>query len=306
MTMQTKQPTDYRDYKSRMFIMIFNDKKKLLELYNAVSGKKYDDPELLTINTLENAIYMSMKNDLSFLIDSRLSLFEHQSTDNPNMPLRFLMYLSDIYSAMTTGKNIYGTKTIPIPAPKFIVFYNGRKTMPDHQTLRLSDAYMVKDEDVSLELKVDVLNINIGHNGAILEACSTLREYAEYVHRVREYAKEQTIETAVDQAINECIRENILREFLEKNRAEARAMSIYEYNEEEHMRMEREDAFEDGRQAGLKEGHEEGLKEGREVGFKEGLAQAETNTEQERRRADAAEAEVRKLKEELEKLKNNV
>ena len=170
--------------------------------------------------------------------------------------------------------------------------------MPDHQTLRLSDAYMVKDEDVSLELKVDVLNINIGHNGALLEACSTLREYAEYVHRVREYAKEQTIETAVDQAINECIRENILREFLEKNRAEARAMSIYEYNEEEHMRMEREDAFEDGRQAGLKEG--------REVGFKEGLAQAETNTEQERRRADAAEAEVRKIKEELEKLKNNV
>ena len=178
--------------------------------------------------------------------------------------------------------------------------------MPDHQTLRLSDAYMVEDEDVSLELKVDVLNINIGHNGALLEACSTLREYAEYVHRVREYAKEQTIETAVDQAINECIRENILREFLEKNRAEARAMSIYEYNEEEHMRMEREDAFEDGRQAGLKEGHEEGLKEGREVGFKEGLAQAEANTEQERRRADAAEAEVRKIKEELEKLKNNV
>ena len=170
--------------------------------------------------------------------------------------------------------------------------------MPDHQVLRLSDAYMVKDEDVSLELKVDVLNINIGHNGALLEACSTLREYAEYVHRVREYAKEQTIETAVDQAINECIRENILREFLEKNRAEARAMSIYEYNEEEHMRMEREDAFEDGRQAGLKEG--------REVGFKEGLAQAEANTEQERRRADAAEAEVRKIKEELEKLKNNV
>ena len=170
--------------------------------------------------------------------------------------------------------------------------------MPDHQVLRLSDAYMVKDEDVSLELKVDVLNINIGHNGALLEACSTLREYAEYVHRVREYAKEQTIEAAVDQAINECIRENILREFLEKNRAEARAMSIYEYNEEEHMRMEREDAFEDGRQAGLKEG--------REVGFKEGLAQAEANTEQERRRADAAEAEVRKIKEELEKLKNNV
>ena len=63
-----------REYKSRVFIMLFHDRKRLLELYNAVSGKHYQNPEALQINTLDNAVYLSMKNDLSFLIDCRLSL----------------------------------------------------------------------------------------------------------------------------------------------------------------------------------------------------------------------------------------
>ena len=90
--------TPNRLYKSHLFVMIFEDKEKLLELYNAVSGSDYRDSGLLEINTLENAIYMSMKNDISFLIDARLSLYEHQSTYSPNLPLRFLFYLSDLYS----------------------------------------------------------------------------------------------------------------------------------------------------------------------------------------------------------------
>ena len=120
MTKQTGESSVKRDYKSRMFTMIFRDKKELLQLYNAVAKRNYDDPELLTINTLENAIYMSMQNDLSFVIDSRLSMYEHQSTYNPNLPLRFLLYLSDLYQEMINGKNVYGTKLIEIPAPKFI------------------------------------------------------------------------------------------------------------------------------------------------------------------------------------------
>ena len=106
-----------RLYKSHLFVMIFEDKEKLLELYNAVSGSDYRDPELLEINTLENAIYMSMKNDISFLIDARLSLYEHQSTYSPNLPLRFLFYLSDLYSGMTRDANLYGTKKVQIPPP---------------------------------------------------------------------------------------------------------------------------------------------------------------------------------------------
>lgn len=255
MTKQTEKSAVKRDYKSRMFTMIFRDKKELLQLYNAVGRRNYEDPELLTINTLENAIYMSMQNDLSFVIDSRLSLYEHQSTYSPNLPLRFLMYLSDLYEKMIEGKNVYGTKIIQIPAPKFIVFYNGKKERPEREVIKLSDAYMTRDEEVSLELSVDVLNINVGHNKELLGACKTLGDYSEYVYRVREYAKEMSIEEAVDRAIDECIREDILKEFLERNRAEARAMSIYEYDQEEHIRLEREDAFEDGR----KEGREEGI-----------------------------------------------
>ena len=249
MTHQTEEISVKRDYKSRMFTMIFRDKKELLQLYNAVAQRNYEDPELLTINTLENAIYMSMQNDLSFIIDARLSLYEHQSTYNPNLPLRFLMYLSDLYEKMIKRKNIYGTKMIQIPSPQFLVFYNGMEERPEREVIKLSDAYITQDEKVSLELLVDVLNINVGHNEKLLRACKTLGDYAEYVHRVREYAGKMSIEEAVDKAIDACIREDVLREFLEGNRAEARTMSIYEYDQEEHIRMEREDAFEDGRKA---------------------------------------------------------
>ena len=107
-----------RTFKSTVFIMLFEDKDNLLELYNAMTGKHYTDPELLEINTLENAIYMTMKNDISFLIDGRLSLYEHQSTYNPNLPLRFLLYISKVYAGMTKDANLYGTKTVKIPAPE--------------------------------------------------------------------------------------------------------------------------------------------------------------------------------------------
>ena len=103
-----------RNYKSTVFAMLFGDRERLLRLYNAISGKNYQDPEALEINTLENAIYMGMKNDLSFLIDDRLSLYEHQSTVNPNMPLRFLFYISDLYSGMTAEENLYGVVTCTV------------------------------------------------------------------------------------------------------------------------------------------------------------------------------------------------
>ena len=236
-----------RDYKSRIFTMLFNNKERLLQLYNAVSRKNYTNPELLTINTLENAIYMSMQNDLSFLIDMRLSLYEHQSTYNPNIPLRFLLYLSDLYSKLTRGMNLYGSKKLNIPSPRFIVFYNGRDKRPDYEEFRLSELYTIQDENISLELIVEVFNINKGHNKELVETCKDLQDYVEYTHRVRTYAEKLPIEEAVEKAINECIQEGILKDFLEANRAEAIKVSIYEYNEQEHMRMEREDAFEEGR-----------------------------------------------------------
>lgn len=235
-----------RTFKSRIFAMLYRDKKELLDLYNAVTGKHYENPDELEINTLENAIYMSMQNDVSFLIDSRLSLYEHQSTYNPNLPLRFLFYVSDIYSALTKEAHLYGTKVIPIPTPNFLIFYNGEEEMPDRQILKLSNAYTHLDGTPKLELEAVMLNINPGHNQELLSTCKSLHDYSEYTARVRRYSKEMEIEDAVERAICECIEEGILSEFLSQNRMEAKSMSIYEYDAEKHIRQEREDAWEDG------------------------------------------------------------
>ena len=237
--------------------MLFSDKKELLGLYNAVSGKQYKDPGALNVNILENAIYMAIKNDLSFVIDSRLSLYEHQSTYSPNLPLRMLLYLADLYADLTKNENLYGRKKVMLPPPQFIIFYNGEEKQPDRRILRLSDLYEVEEEEHKLELQAVMLNINAGHNLELMRACKTLADYAQYTARIRRYAAEMPIEEAVERTITECIREGILEEFLRKYRAEAKRMSIYEYDQARHIRQEREEAWEEGKQEGRQEGREE-------------------------------------------------
>lgn len=256
--MKTLDSIPNRTYKATIFAMLFEDKEHLLELYNAISGKHYTNPEMLEINTLENAIYMAMRNDISFLIDARLSLYEHQSTYSPNLPLRFLLYISALYSSMTREANLYGTKPIELPPPRFVIFYNGKVEQPDRQILKLSDLYTIKEE-CSLELEAVMLNVNSGHNKELMEMSHTLWEYAEYTARVREYAEVMELEEAVERAIEECIQEGILKEFLEKNRAEAKNMSIFEYDQEKHIKQEREEAWEEGRKEGKKAGEHDML-----------------------------------------------
>ena len=239
-----------RIYKDRLYKMIFNDKSELLKLYNASTGTHYADPAMLTITTLDNAIYMTMENDLSFIIDMRLALYEQQSTVNPNLPLRFLMYITDIYSAYTKDMNIYGSKKVQIPLPSFVIFYNGVKSQPDRTEFLLSELFHPTTDQPALELKAVMLNINKGHNQELMNACHTLRDYSEYVARIRTYSAEMPLTDAVEKAITECIHENILRDFLLKNRAEAKAMSIYEYDEEKTLRMFREEGYEDGERNG--------------------------------------------------------
>ena len=239
-----------RIYKDRLYKMIFNDKSELLKLYNAINGTHYDDPAMLTITTLDNAIYMTMENDLSFIIDMRLALYEQQSTVNPNLPLRFLMYITDIYSAYTKDMNIYGSKKVQIPLPSFVIFYNGVKSQPDRTEFLLSELFHPTTDQPALELNAVMLNINKGHNQELMNACHTLRDYSEYVARIRTYSAEMPLTDAVEKAITECIHENILRDFLLKNRAEAKAMSIYEYDEEKTLRMFREEGYEDGERNG--------------------------------------------------------
>ena len=236
-----------RIYKDRLYKMIFNDKSELLKLYNAINGTHYDDPAMLTITTLDNAIYMTMENDLSFIIDMRLALYEQQSTVNPNLPLRFLMYIADIYSAYVKDMNIYSSKKLQIPLPSFVIFYNGVQSQPDRAEFLLSELFHPTSNEPALELKAVMLNINKGHNQELMNACHTLRDYSEYVARIRTYSGELPFADAVEKAIPECIQENILRDFLLKNRAEAKAMSIYEYDEAKTMRMFRDEGYEEGK-----------------------------------------------------------
>ncbi|MDO5126763.1 MAG: hypothetical protein Q4D54_03320 [Eubacteriales bacterium] len=135
-----------REYKSTLFSMLFRDKEALLELYNAINHTHYTDTEEIRIVTLENAVYMGVKNDLAFVIDLHLNLYEHQSTYNPNIPLRDLFYIAQEYKTMFYDKSLYSRKQIKIPMPRFLVFYNGVEDRPEREVLKLSDAYYTKDK----------------------------------------------------------------------------------------------------------------------------------------------------------------
>ena len=206
-------------YKDNVFRALFSNKENLLSLYNALNGKQYSDPDALEIVTLENAIYMGMKNDLAFILDFNIFLWEHQSTYNPNIPLRDLIYIANEYQKYVelNGISLYSRRQQKIPAPRFIVFYNGEKQIGEQMEHRLSDAYENFNGDPELELKVMVININDGHNKALMEQCKKLKEYAQYVARVRKYRKIMPLKLAVERAVKECIEENILADFLRKN-----------------------------------------------------------------------------------------
>ena len=253
--MTQKEPaTANRNYKDTVFRMLFSDRKNLLSLYNAISGAHYDNPEMLEIVTLENAIYMGMKNDLAFIIDTELFLYEHQSTYNPNMPLRDLFYISSEYQKLVDKKSLYSSILQKIPAPQFIVFYNGTEKRKDSWVNHLSEAFENLPGNPKLELEVLTININEGHNEELMEHCQTLKEYAKYVNCVRKYARELELNEAVKLAVDECIRNNILSEFLRANKSEVISMSIFEYDKEEEERKLRKAEYEAGVAAGFNNG----------------------------------------------------
>lgn len=240
-----------RTYKDTVFRMLFSDKKELLALYNAINDTHYDNPDELTITTLKNAIYMSMKNDISCVIDMRLNMYEHQSTINPNIPLRDLDYVSRTYSALYRDEDIYSSKLIRLPNPKFIVFYNGEDKQPPIKKIKLSDAFVHKEENPSLDLIVTQININSGYNEELMNKCKTLKEYMLYVERVRVYQKKMSLEEAVERTVDECIKEGILADFLKMNKAEVISMSLFEYDEKLHEKTMRDIGREEGIQQGI-------------------------------------------------------
>ncbi len=242
-----------RNYKDTLFRMVFNNKRNLLSLYNALNQTEYTNEEDLEITTLENAFYMNYKNDISFVFDFELMLYEHQSTINPNMPLRDLFYVTAILKGRIKDENLLGKKLLKIPAPRFVVLYNGTDFQPEKQILKLSDSYIKKQQDPELDLTVAVYNINWGNNKELLETCQLLKEYAQCVDQIRTFSKSYTINEAAERAIDYCIKNGILSDFLSKNRAEAIDMCIFEFDEEKFLKSEREWAREEGREEGREE-----------------------------------------------------
>ena len=243
-----------RKLKDRMFVMLFSDRKRLLELYNALNDSAYMDEAELTITTIDDAVYMGMKNDCSFIVGNQLNLYEHQSTFCANMPLRGLIYLVDIYQAYIElhEYNIYGKKLIKLPAPRYVVFYNGTEERPDKEILQLSEAF--EGDADCLEFRAVMYNINYGHNQKLMEQCKVLEDYAIFIETIRKYQqKGYLLKLAVELAVRDCIEQDILREFLIKNRSEVLSVLLTEYNEKKHIRMEREDAYDEGKAEGKTE-----------------------------------------------------
>lgn len=259
-----------RSYKDRLFKIIFEDKKELLSLYNALTGKNYQNPDELEINTIDDVIYMHLKNDMSFILDDWQNLFEQQSTFNPNQPLRGFFYFADLYKVKYFGKKIYSTRLLKIPTPQYIVFYNGTTNIPDRKELRLSDAFQQPTEQPDIEVVAHMLNINYGHNKELMERCRKLKEYAQFIDIIRHYLRENkqwSNEQAISKAIDDCIKNNILRDILQKERLRVMASILSEFDEVGYKEMIRQEAYEDA----YEEGHEAGLEEGREQELAHGV-----------------------------------
>ena len=278
-----------REHKDRLFRFIFKQKKDLLSLYNAINNSDYTNPEKLIIYTMEDYVYMGMKNDLSFLIDWNLNVFEHQSTWNPNMPLRGLLYVAAALKKFVelNHLDIFSSKKLMLPIPRYYVFYNGEDKREDEVTLHLTDSmYDGNAKDTScVEFIAHVININQGHNPKIMEKCPMLYEYAFFVAEIRRNVKQGIPRgEAIDDAVKYCIRNGILADILRGNRAEVTQMLLTEYNEALHISNEKEISFEEG--------------------FLKGQLKEKEKTEQEKNRADELQKQKQVFKYKLQNKTN--
>ena len=236
-----------RNHKDLLMQSVFRKKEDYLSLYNALNETAYTDASLLEITTLENAVYMSVQNDISFVFLSELYMIEHQSTVNPNMPLRNLIYIANVLSKITANEDIYGSRKLALPTPRFVVLYNGNRQIPEKMTLKLSDAYDKKMDKPELELVTTVLNVNEGYNEKLKNTCRLLREYMILITKIREKQKQMDLQQATYLAIEECIREDVLKEFLTRHRAEVIAMVLYDFDMEKHIESEKAYEYERGK-----------------------------------------------------------
>ena len=266
-SMAEKKDNVTSKFKDNVFCMLYRDKRNLLELYNALNNSDYTNVDDLQVTTLNGGSYMKYKNDASFLLCMSLYMFEQQSSKNPNMPLRFLHYVSDVFRELFSNSMLHRRSMIKIPVPHFVTFYNGlEKWVEDEDEIRLSDMYEIPTDNPELELKVRVININ--KDVHILNKCKTLRDYVTFVKKVRFKmgVEGDDVSIAVTEAMDECIDEDILVDFFEQHREEVVEVSIYDYDEEEVRRVLAEEYAQEYAQKVAKEVSEKAFAEGEQSG----------------------------------------
>ncbi len=227
-----------------LFIAVFGkdserSKRWRLELYNALNNTNYKDPNALKLNTLENVLFIKMHNDVSFLIDSQLTLYEHQRTTNQNMPLRGFFYFAQLYHKylIDAEEQLTTSKMIKIPNPNYIVFYNGDTNRDEDYEMRLSDAFMIEDKSGKFEWTARVLNINKDYNLSLQNKCKALYDYIQFTSRINENKeKGMTNEKAIDEAIDWASEQNLLEGFIKEQKAEVKMTLLTEFNEEASIR----------------------------------------------------------------------
>ena len=263
-----------REYKSDVFSMLMEDRNRALQLYNAVNHSNYLDPEEVELHNLDKGISLSVRNDAAFVLDMSLSIYEHQSTVCPNMPVRSLVYFSVMLKRLINGRNIYGRRLVKIPTPRFAIFYNGEEEQPEQYDLRLSDAFQKPLKKPEIELVCRVYNINSGKNKELLYRCPWLREYMIFVDHVRDLHRgedDDDLENAIERAIDRCIEENVLRDFLIKRRSEVVKAMTLDYTFDRQLMLEREEARTEGLEEGIEKGIEQGIEKGIEQGIEQGI-----------------------------------
>ena len=238
--------TANRKYKDSVFVDLFSEdekaKENFLSLYNALHHTNLPLSCPVENIRLDNIMYMNIVNDVSCLVDDKIIvLAEHQSTINENMPLRFLQYIARLYEKLQKPTDRYLRTLSKIPTPEFYVFYNGIEDYPETITLKLSDAFITKPEQVPLELTVRVLNINKDKGGEILKTCKTLDEYSLFVEEVR-IQTQLDPENGFTNAVKICIEKGILKEYLQRKAREVINMLIAEYDYDTDIAVQREEA----------------------------------------------------------------
>lgn len=259
-------PAANRTYKDGLFRLVFQRKEDLLSLYNALNGSNYSNPDELEINTLDNVLYLTMKNDVAFLISGTMNLYEHQSTFNPNMPVRGLMYFSKLYEKyiVTNGIDIYTSTPKKLPFPQYFVFYNGTMDEPDRSELKLTDLLDMpaSPKTSCLECIAIMLNINYGHNKVLMEKCRRLKEYAIFVDAVRKgLSSGAPLEESLSHSVDSCIDNDILKDILIKQKVEVIQMILETYDKELHDKTLRREGYEDGYNEGLAAAKETGIRQ---------------------------------------------